>query len=125
VAEALAREGRGTDALPIAEEALALVDQTSEQLFEAELHRLRGELLLTAAGPAEEAEASFHKAVAVARKQEAKSLELRAVMSLVRGARKKKQRADARAQLAETLGWFKEGFETHDLRDARTLLDEE
>ncbi len=95
---------------------------------EAELWRLKGTLALqTRAGGAEgveEAEACFLKALEIARRQEAKSLELRAVVSLSRLWRQQGKPSEARRMLAETYGWFTEGFETADLKEARALLDE-
>jgi predicted ATPase len=122
LAEALAGDGRTADALPLVDEALALVEQTSERLFEAELHRLRGELLRPTAEA--EAEASFRQALAVAQRQGARSLELRAATSLARQARDRGRPAEARPLLADALGWFTEGFETRDLVEAKGLLDQ-
>jgi predicted ATPase/DNA-binding winged helix-turn-helix (wHTH) protein len=122
LAEALAWAGRAADGLVLLDEGLALVEETSERLFEAELHRLRGELLRPSA-PAE-AEASFRQAVAVARRQGAKSLELRAAVSLARHSQDRTRRAAGRRALAETVGWFAEGFDTRDLQEAKALLEE-
>ena len=93
--------------------------------WEAELHRLRGELLLqhTGAQP-EEAEACFQQALDVARRQQAKSLELRAAMSLARLWQQQGQRAEAQALLAPIYGWFTEGFDTADLQEAKVLSEE-
>jgi predicted ATPase len=89
------------------------------------LHRLRGELLLQTAAPdALQAEDCFHQALAVARRQQAKSLELRAALSLSRLWRQQGKHAEAYALLALIYGWFTEGFDTADLREARALLDE-
>jgi len=122
LAEALAADGRTADALALLDEARALVEETSERLFEAELHRIRGNLL----GPTaeDEAEASIRQAVAVARRQQAKSLELRAVTSLARLAHDRRRRAESRRLLEETLSWFTEGFETRDLQEAKAQLAE-
>ena len=89
----------------------------------AELHRLRGEWLLQAA-PSDEnrAEAAFHQALAVAREQQARSLELRAATSLARLWQQQGRREQARDVLAPVYGWFTEGFDTPDLQDARVLL---
>jgi predicted ATPase len=105
-------------------EALALVDKTGERWWEAELHRLKGELLRRRASPTEEVEACFHQALDIARRQQAKSLELRAAMSLSRLWQQQGQRADARELLAPIHGWFTEGFDTADLQEAKALLEE-
>jgi tetratricopeptide (TPR) repeat protein len=90
--------------------------------LEAELYRLRGEALLAGAGTVSEAEAAFEKAIAVARRQNAKSWELRAATSLARLRRQQGRPQEAVALLAPILAWFTEGFDTADLKDARTLL---
>jgi class 3 adenylate cyclase/predicted ATPase len=122
-------------------EALAMVRHTGEQVWEAELHRLKGELVLPAwhhppepAGnilyaigrppQAAAAEACFHQALAVARRQQAKSLELRAATSLARLWHQQGKQAEARELLAPIYGWFTEGFDTADLQDAKILLEE-
>ena len=102
-------------------EALAEVEQTGERYTEAEIYRLRGEMLL-AQGNDAEAEASFGKAISVARRQEAKSWELRASTSLARLWQAQGKRNEARAALGEVYGWFTEGFDTPDLVEARALL---
>jgi predicted ATPase len=113
------------EALGLVAEAHDRADRTGERWYQAELHRLRGELLLIQA-PADEAEAErcFRSAIDDARSTKAKSLELRAVMSLARLLDKQGKRDDARAMLAEVYNWFTEGFDTPDLKDAKTLLDE-
>ncbi len=100
---------------------------TGECFHAAEVHRLQGELLLRqdAADPAiayRQAEACFRQALTVARRQQARSLELRAAMSLTRLYQKQDRLADARPTLAECYDWFTEGFDTQDLREARALL---
>jgi predicted ATPase len=92
-------------------------------LWAAELHRLKGELLLRRAGPTEEAEACFRQALDTARHQQAKSLELRAVTSLSRLWQQQGKRAEAHDLLAPVYGWFTEGFDTIDLQEAKALLD--
>ena len=111
-------------------EALALTERTDERLYEAELHRLRGELLLQGADradrsalPGDEAEASFRQAIAIARRQKARSLELRAALSLTRLQACLGQRSEALASLADVFDWFTEGQDTPDLREARALLE--
>ena len=94
---------------------------TEERFHEAELHRLQGELLQAAARGG--AEVCFRQALAVARRQEARSLELRAAVSLSRLLRQQGNRQEARALLAETYGWFTEGFETSDLKEAQATLE--
>jgi predicted ATPase/DNA-binding winged helix-turn-helix (wHTH) protein len=108
-------------------EALAAVDRTGERFYEAELHRLKGELLLAQAGhgqPSEAAEACFQQALDVARCHQAKSLELRAAISLGRLWQQQGKRDAAHLLLAEVYGWFTEGFDTADLCEARALLAE-
>jgi predicted ATPase len=125
VAEAYGREGRYDEGLAMLEEALALVDQYEERYWEAEIHRLKGESLLARSAENQvEAEACLHKALAVARHQGAKSLELRAAMSLARLWQRQGKRAEAHALLAPIYGWFTEGFDTTDLQEAKTLLEE-
>jgi tetratricopeptide (TPR) repeat protein len=126
--------GQVEDGLAAVAEALRLVDKNDERIYEAELYRVKGELLLTQEGfrlqaedwreKTEEAEKCFHKAIEIARQQQAKSLELRAVMSLARLWRQQGKQAEARQMLAEIYGWFTEGFDTKDLQEAKTLLDE-
>lgn len=106
-----------------------MVERTQERAYEAELHRLKGELTLLPpgregeeAGRRDEAEACFQQAIAIARRQGARSLELRAVMALSRLWQQQGKPADARQMLAETYGWFTEGFDTADLQEARALL---
>jgi predicted ATPase len=102
-----------------------LVDRTGECWYEAELHRLSGEFsLLRDSSSVSAAESSFRTAIEIARKQEAKSLELRATTSLARLLAKQGNRREARAMLAPLYGWFTEGFDTLDLKDAKALLDE-
>jgi TOMM system kinase/cyclase fusion protein len=106
-------------------EALTLVDATDERWWEGELYRLKGELLLQQSAELQgEAEAGFQQALAVARRQQAKSLELRAAMSLARLWQRQGKRAEARELLAPVYDWFTEGFDTADLQEARTLLEE-
>ena len=96
-----------------------------ERYWEAEIHRLKGELLLTrSAENQREGETCLHKALDVARRQQAKSLELRAAMSLARLWQQQGKRVDARALLAPIYDWFSEGFDTADLQEARALLEE-
>src|SRR5262249_43154198 len=104
--------------------ALAAVDDTEECWWEAELHRLRGELLLRhTRGQSEEAEACFQEALGVACRQQAKSLELRAAMSLSRLWQQQSKRAAAYELLTPIYGWFTEGFDTADLQEAKALLE--
>ena len=105
-------------------DALAVAQRTGERRDEAEIYRIKGELLLQHAVPnAPEAEACFQQALAIARRQQTKSWELRAAMSLARLWQRQGKRAEARHLLAEIYGWFTEGFDTADLQDARALLD--
>jgi len=100
--------------------------QSGERWWEAELFRIKGELLFasTDTGLESEAEQYFHKAVMLSRQQQAKSLELRATMSLCRLWQQQGKTEDARELLTGIYEWFTEGFETGDLREAKTLLEE-
>jgi predicted ATPase len=116
--------GHPDDGLQALAEAHALGEQHEERYWEAEVCRLRGVLLLRQPGtPQEEAEAWLQRALDVARRQEAKSLELRAAMSLARLWQQQGKRAAAYDLLAPIYGWFTEGFDTADLQEARALLD--
>ena len=110
--------------LNVVDQALAVVDRNSERHYEAELYRLKGELLLQQdAARRDEAALSLQRAIDIARRQQARSLELRAVVSWSRLWQGQK-RAEARRMLAEIYGWFTEGFAVADLREAKALLDE-
>jgi predicted ATPase/class 3 adenylate cyclase len=131
LAEASGLLGQPESGLAALEEALTLVEKTGERYYEAELHRQRGELLLrrqAKSHPAQdsleqhEAEVCFQHALDVARQQQAKSLELRAAMSLSRLWQQQGKRAEAHALLAPVYSWFTEGFDTADLQEAKTLL---
>ena len=120
-AEAHDRANRRAEALGLLREALAEVDRSGERWFEAELHRLAGELLRS---DRTQAESCFRRAIEVASKQGAKTWELRAATSLGRLWRDQDGRAEAHALLSPIYGWFAEGFNTADLQDARALLNE-
>lgn len=125
LAEAHVKGGQAEEGLSVVSEALATAEMTGEHSYEAELYRLKGELLLRQpAAPEKEAEGCFQQAIAVARRQEARSWELRAVMSLGRFRQRQGKKDDARRMLAEIYGWFTEGFDTRDLREAKALLEE-
>jgi predicted ATPase len=123
LAEAHMKAGQVEQGLSVLAEALAFVEKTDERYFEAEIHRLKGELLLMQ-GDEPEAEAEYHLAVEVARRQRAKSWELRATTSVSRLWQKQGKREEARRILAEAYGWFTEGFDTPDLEEAKALLEE-
>jgi predicted ATPase len=125
LAEAYGRSGRPEQGLAALEEALAEVEKTGVRFHEAELHRLRGELLLGLPSfSEEEAVACFFRALEIARHRQAKSLELRAATSLSRLWARQGKPGDAHRLLADVFGWFTEGFETKDLREAQRLLDD-
>ena len=131
-------------------EALAQVDKTGERFYEAELYRLQGKLMLQSRStghvtgtsqapqgqsehtdpqpltpdPQAETEECFWKAIEIARKQQVKSLELRAVISLSRLWQRQGKKREAHELLSEVYGWFTEGFDTKDLQEAKTLLEE-
>ena len=100
------------------------MERTGERWSEAELHRLKGELLLQRGDDPEEVETCYRQAIAVAQRQEAKSWELRATTSLARLLRDQGRAAEARDILSPIYHWFTEGFDTPDLQDAKALLDE-
>jgi predicted ATPase len=107
------------------EKALQHVSRTGERIWEAELHRLKGEFLLTGNwGKRHEAEQCFRKGVEIAQRQKARSWELRATVCLARMLRDTGRRDEARSMLADIYNWFTEGFDTADLKDAKALLDE-
>jgi adenylate cyclase len=125
LAEAHRKAGQAEEGLALIAEALEFVAKTREREREAEVHRLEGELLL-ARSPSDrnQAEASFREALEVARRQSAKSWELRAATSLARLWQRQGKRDEARDLLAPVYAWFTEGFDTKDLRDAKALLEE-
>ena len=124
LAEAYGESGQAEEGLRLLAEALATTHQQGSHLWEPELYRVKGELLLRQPVPdAPEAESCFRQALDSARRQEAKSLELRAAMSLSRLWQQQGKRAEAHALLAPIYGWFTEGFDTPDLREAKELLD--
>jgi predicted ATPase len=136
------RDGQAGQGLNALDEALALVEESSGRYFEAEIYRLRGELLLAqaegtdvpAASPKAqsrqkpafiaEAATSYRRAIEVARRQQAKSWELRATTSLARLLQRQGRQAEARHRLAEIYDWFSEGWDTPDLQEASGLLEE-
>jgi len=140
--EAYGKVGQTEEGLNALAEALDTVHKTEERSREAELYRLKGELTLQqfkiqgsrfkveessesgVRSPESEAEECFLRAVEIARRQEAKSLELRAVMSLSRLWQQQGKKDEARKLLAEIYGWFTEGFDTKDLQEAKALLEE-
>jgi predicted ATPase len=144
LAEGYQQQGKVDEALQTVHDALSLTATNFDVFWEAELYRLKGELTLQQANqkakvkrqkskktdprsltpdPQDEAEACFLKAIEVSRKQQAKSLELRATMSLARLWQQQDKRDEARQILAEVYGWFTEGFDTKDLQEAKALLD--
>jgi predicted ATPase len=137
--------GQAEEGLAALAEALAMVDKTGERFYEAELYRLKGELTLQqesqkSKGKSQkskmadllplspdlyaEAEARFLKAIDIAQKQQGKSLELRAVMSMSRLWQQQGKKKEAHGLLSKIYDWFTEGFATTDLKDAQVLLDE-
>ena len=106
-------------------EAIAVANETNEHWWISELHHINGRLLLKLGGENEaEATSCIEEAIAIAYKQHSKSLELRAATSLARLHATHDRRKEARAVLADIYGWFTEGFETADLKDAKSLLNE-
>ena len=125
LAEAHSQMGRYETGLTLLTEALAVTNHTEERRWEAELHRLKGELLLhLPSDNATEAEACFQQSLDIARNQQAKSWELRAATSLARLWQQQDKRQDAYDLLAPVYKWFTEGFDTADLKEAKALLDD-
>jgi predicted ATPase len=124
LAEAYGQVGQAGEGLALLGKALAAVHKTGERFCEAELYRLKGELLLVCSSKNYgKAEACFQQALTVARHQQAKSSELRAAMSLSRLWQHQGKRAAAYDLLAPVYGWFTEGFDTADLQEAKALLE--
>ena len=123
LAQAQLAAGHAEAAAQTLDDALAMVARTSERFYAAELHRLRG-VLLTEEGSGEEAEAHLKRALFIAREQQARGWSLRAATSLARLLVEQGRRAEAEDLLGPIYGWFTEGFDTADLKDAKALLDE-
>jgi len=122
LAHVCGKAGRAEEGLASIDEALAEARTHNERWWDGELHRLRGELLLMQGADASDGEAAILRAIEIARSQQARSLELRATMSLARLWSTQKRFDDARRQLSDLYAWFTEGFETPDLQAARLLL---
>jgi adenylate cyclase len=133
LAETQSNMGRSQEAAQSLSDALALAEKNGEHFFDAELHRLKGELTLqklsvvsnqlSATNPQGEAEACFLKAIGIARQQQAKSLELRATVSLARLWQQQSKHREAHQMLFDIYNWFTEGFDTKDLQEAKVLLE--
>jgi predicted ATPase len=125
LAEAYRKTEQTSEGLKVVNEELANARVNECCCYEAELHRIKGELLLReTAADEQQAEACFQNALKIARGQSAKSLELRAAMSLSRLWQSQGKKAEAQNLLAEVYGWFTEGFDTADLKQAKLLLEE-
>ena len=130
LAEAYGKVGSAAEGLSALTEALAAADTTGEYRMEAEIYRFKGELLRAQGAQGVQCEAEiedcFRQAIQVARRQKARSLELRAVMSLSRwwhAQGSQEQTAEARQMLSEIYDWFTEGFDTADLKEAKDLVE--
>lgn len=124
LAEACVKVGQTEQGLTAIAEGLEVRRKYDECYYESELIRLKGELMMMKGEVEAEVESCYRKAIEVARGLQAKSLELRAVMSLSRLLQKQDKKEDARKMLAEIYGWFTEGFDTADLKEAKAFLDE-
>jgi len=125
IATALGRAQQFDEGLSTIEQAFPVIEKSDERCYEAEVHRLKGELLLAKdASNATQAEECLRTAIDIARHQMAKSWELRATTSLARLLRDTNRRDEGRTMLAEIYNWFTEGFDTADLKDAKALLEE-
>ena len=122
LAEAHAKLGQSAEALNSLAEAAQLIERTDERCAEAELHRLRGDLL-NATGDRGAAEENYQRALGVARRQSARTFELRAATSLAQLWRDQGKCREARDLLAPVYNWFTEGFDTPVLQEAKTLLE--
>ena len=124
LAEVLGKSGQVDEALSLIEEGLRFSASSREHWRDAELHRLAGELLLARSAPDRDAETRFHQALAIARGQKARMLELRAAVSLGRLLQRRGECEDAREIIAKVYGWFTEGSDSRDVTQARALLAE-
>jgi predicted ATPase len=124
LAEGYLAAGRAEEGLAAIAEALEIAERTDERYYEAEIHRIHGELLLLCGADPEDVEEAYRRSVAVAQGQEAKSFELRSTMSLAKLLRGQGRAAEAREMLAAIYGWFTEGFDTPDLVEAKGLLEQ-
>ena len=125
LAEAVGQAGQVDEGLRLLAEALMALEESRRGDLLAEAYRLQGELLLRQAGSeSAQAEACFQQALAIARRQQAKSWELRAATSLARLWQQQGQQTEAHALLAPIYSWFTEGFDTADLQEAKALLAE-
>jgi len=125
LAMAYAELGQPDDARRCIDDAIDRVERSNEKWCEAEVHRIAGEIALKSPAPdTEKAQKYFERALTVARQQQAKSWELRAATSMARLWRDQGKRDEARELLAPIYGWFTEGFDTRDLKEAKALLDE-
>ncbi len=124
LAESCGKNGRAEEGLDLVAKGLATAEQTGERMVEAELHRIRGDLMIKDLGKVAEAERCLRTAIDVARRQGARLFELRATVSLARLLKHQGEADQARQMLAEIYGWFTEGFDTADLKDAKALLEE-
>jgi predicted ATPase len=123
LADAYRKVQQQQDGLKQLLEAISVTDRTQGRYYEAEMHRVRGDLYLSIHDDGA-AEASFREAISVAQHQSAKTWELRAALSMARLWRDQGKRHEARDLLAPVYGWFTEGFDTLDLKEAKALLDE-
>jgi predicted ATPase len=130
LAEGRLAAGEAEQGLTVLAEAMDMVAKTQERFYEAELYRLKGELMLQSQGHSpraiveDEAKHYFERAIEIARRQQAKSWELRATISLARLLAQQGKRDEAHTMLADIYNWFTEGFDTADLKDAKVLLDQ-
>jgi len=130
VAEAYGKAEQIEKGLDAVTEALAKAPKTGSPYYEPELHRIKGDLLIQSGGQGpesrvrKEAEECFRRAIGIAKNQSAKSLELRAVMSLSRLWQQQGKKEEARQLLSEIYGWFTEGFDTADLKEAKAFLED-
>jgi len=123
--EGSSKAGKVQDALAVVAEALAVAQKNGDHFYDAELYRLKGDLLLAqSAATATEAEACFHQAIEISHRQAAKALELRAVMRLAHLWHKQGKTSSAREKLSENYGWFTEGLDTPDLKEAKAVLQQ-
>ena len=124
LAEAYWKSGLPDEGLRVVDNAQTQLKKSEERLQESEIYRLKGELLRIRGQPDSDVEANFQQAIDISRRQEARSLELRAVMSLSRLWHSQGKQEEAHRMLAEIYDRFSEGFDTHDLKEAKALLEE-